>query len=367
MRIALDVMGGDHAPLETVRGAVEAVDKLKDITTIFLVGQKEAVVAELAKYPGAASNPRLKIIHCTENISMEESPAAAVRRKKDCSINVCVDLLKNGEADAMVSAGNSGAVASAAVFGLGRIAGVIRPAIATVLPTRSRPLLLLDAGANTDCHEEWLAQFAVMGAAYSQAALRQEKPIVGLMSIGTEDSKGNELTKKAFPLLQKLDLNFRGNVEGHDLFLGQTDVVVCDGFVGNVILKTTESVAHAIGDWMKQEFVRHWVRVIGAILLKGALRALKKRMDPEVYGGAPLLGVPGAVIISHGSSSFRAIYFAIIAGAAAARNNVSKLIEKRIAEMPPFAPANGNGHGNGHAAAAEETKKPESTEAPAGV
>jgi len=334
MRIALDAMGGDHAPLETVRGAVEAVANLREINQIYLVGQKESIVAELAKYPGATDDRRLKIVHCDENIAMDDSPASAVRRKKNSSINVCVDLIKRGEADALVSAGNSGAVATAAVFGLGRIKGVIRPAIAAVLPTRHRPLLLLDAGANTDCHEEWLAQFAVMGAAYSEAVLKQHNPVVGLMSIGTEDCKGNELTKRAFPLLQKLNLNFRGNVEGHDLFIGETDVVVCDGFVGNVILKTTESAAHAIGAWMKMEFMKHWVRVLGAILLKGALHALKKRMDPEVYGGAPLLGVPGAVIISHGSASYRAIYFAIIAAAAAARTNVSKLIETRIAEMP---------------------------------
>ncbi|MDY5955441.1 MAG: phosphate acyltransferase PlsX [Kiritimatiellia bacterium] len=341
MRIALDAMGGDHAPQEPVHGAVEAAAKMADIDQIILVGSKELIFAELAKYPGAVANPRIRVVHCNESIAMDDKPTAAVRRKKDSSINVCIDLLKKGEADAIVSAGNSGAVATAAVLGLGRIKGVLRPAIATVLPTRSlsRPLLLLDAGANTDCHEEWLAQFAVMGVAYSQTVLRQTQPIVGLMSIGTEDCKGNELTKKAFPLLQRLNINFRGNVEGHDLFQGETDVIVCDGFVGNVILKTTESVAHAIGSWMKREFQKHWVRLLGALLLKGALRSLKKRMDPEVCGGAPLLGVPGAVIISHGSASYRAIYFAIMAGALAARNNLSKIIEERIAQMPrPDAP-----------------------------
>jgi glycerol-3-phosphate acyltransferase PlsX len=342
MRIALDMMGGDHAPHEIVHGAVEASIKLKDIACIVMVGDEVAIRAELAKYPKADLS-RLKVIHAPESIGMDESPVTAIRKKKLCSINICMDLLKNKEVDAMVSAGNSGAVAAAAVFGLGRIPGVIRPAIATVLPTRQpkRPLLLLDAGANTDCDETWLAQFAVMGSAYSRAVLKRTEPVVGLLSIGTEDCKGNEMTKKAFHLIQKTDVKFRGNVEGHDLFLGKTDVVVCDGFVGNVVLKTTESVAHAVGYWMKKEFFRHPVRLLGALLLKGALRTLKHRMDPEIYGGAPLLGVPGAVIISHGSSSYRAIFHAIIAGAASASNNLTDEITKRIAAMEPVAKTEG--------------------------
>ena len=322
MRIALDMMGGDHAPYEIVHGAVEASIKLKDIACIVMVGDETAIRSELAKYPKADLS-RLKIVHAPESIGMDESPVTAIRKKKFCSINICMDMLKSKEVDAMVSAGNSGAVAAAAVFGLGRIPGVIRPAIATVLPTRQpkRPLLLLDAGANTDCDETWLAQFAVMGSAYSSAVLKRTEPVVGLLSIGTEDCKGNEMTKKAFHLIQK------------------TDVVVCDGFVGNVVLKTTESVAHAVGYWMKKEFFRHPVRLLGALLLKGALRTLKHRMDPEIYGGAPLLGVPGAVIISHGSSSYRAIFHAIIAGAAAASNNLTEEITKRIAAMEPGAKA----------------------------
>ncbi len=334
MRIALDVMGGDHAPHEIVHGAVEASLKLKDVSCVYMVGDEAAIRTELAKYPRADLN-RLKIIHAPESIGMDESPATAVRKKKQCSINICMDLVKTKEVDAMVSAGNSGAVAAAAVFCLGRTPGVIRPAIATVLPTRqpNRPLLLLDAGANTDCHETWLAQFAVMGSAYSHAVLKRTEPVVGLLSIGTEDCKGNEMTKKAFHLIQKAEVKFRGNVEGHDLFLGKTDVVVCDGFVGNVVLKTTESVAHAVGYWMKKEFFRHPVRMFGALLLKGALETLKHRMDPEIYGGAPLLGVPGTVIITHGSSTYRAIFHAIIAGAAAASNNLTAEIERRITAM----------------------------------
>jgi glycerol-3-phosphate acyltransferase PlsX len=335
MRIALDAMGGDHAPCEIVHGAVEAASKPHGtITRILLVGDEKAIRAELAKYP-RANMDRLEIIHAPENINMDESPASAVRRKKQCSINVCMDLIKRKEADAMVSAGNSGAVSAAAVFALGRIRGVIRPAIAAALPTRKRdrPTLLLDAGANMDCSEEWLAQFAVMGAAYSRTVLKQANPVVGLLSIGTEDGKGNEVTKKAFHLLQKQNFKFRGNIEGHDLFMGETDVAVCDGFVGNVVLKTAESVAHALGFLMKKEFVMDPVRMFGALLLRGALQSVKRHMDPEIYGGAPLLGVPGAVIISHGSSSYRAVYHALVAAAAAAANNLTDEIASGIAAM----------------------------------
>jgi len=335
MRIALDAMGGDFAPREIVRGGVEAAAKLKGVGSVILVGAEPAIQEELRRWGGRVGD-RIRIVHASENVGMDESPAVAVRRKKDASINRCMELLKNGEADAVVAAGNSGAVVAAAMFNLGRIKGVARPAIATVLPTRSRPLLLLDAGANTDCHEQWMAQFAIMGTVYSQAVLHQPNPVLGLLSIGTEDGKGNEVTKKAFGLIQRAGVNFRGNVEGHDLFIGHTDVVVCDGFVGNVVLKTTESVAHAIGFWMKQEFFRHPIRVLGAMLLKGALTAMKHRMDPEVYGGAPLLGVPGNVIITHGASTHRAIYHAVRVAAAAANNNVSGMIAERIAAAGDF-------------------------------
>jgi glycerol-3-phosphate acyltransferase PlsX len=333
MRVAVDVMGGDFAPRETVRGCVEAAARLrelKDVSQIIMVGQEQAVQAELA-HAGGKLGDTLRLVHADEVVGMDESPAAAVRRKRGNSINRCMELIRDGEANAMVSAGNSGAVAASALLGLGRIKGVSRPSIAVVLPTRTpRPMLLIDAGANTDCEAEWLAQFAIMGSVYSQLVLHQPQPRVGLLSIGTEEGKGNEMTKRAFDLIQNLGLNFRGNVEGHDLFIGETDVVVCDGFVGNVVLKTTESVAHAIGFWMKQEFVRHPIRVLGAMLLKGALKALKGRMDPELYGGAVLLGVNGVCIITHGSSTHRAIYHAIRVAATAAGNDVSQQIAARI-------------------------------------
>ena len=341
-RIALDAMGGDNAPGEIVVGAVESAAGLPDVK-ILLVGQLAPIQEELARLPpklkaasqAAIENGTLEIVHAPDVAEMDESPVESVKKKKDCSINVAMRLVKEGRADAVVSAGNSGAVATSAILNLGRIPGVLRPAIATILPTRRpiRPLLLLDAGANMDCHADWLVQFAIMGSAYSKAVLKREKPLVGLLSIGTEDCKGNEMTKETFPLLKEVrGIDFRGNVEGHDLFKGQTDVVVCDGFVGNVVLKTAESLAHAIGYFLKKECFKGIFRVVGALLLKGAFKSLKQQLDPDIYGGAPLLGVPGAVIITHGSSSHKAIYHAVRVGANAARNDVTGIISREISE-----------------------------------
>jgi glycerol-3-phosphate acyltransferase PlsX len=342
IRIALDAMGGDYAPEQIVIGGVEAAVGVPDVK-ILLVGQMAPIQAELEKLSKdlkrsaqeAIEKGSLEIVHAPDVAEMDESPVEAVKKKKDCSINVAMRLVKEGRADVFVSAGNSGAVATSAILNLGRIPGVLRPAIATVLPTRRpiRPLLLLDAGANMDCHADWLVQFAIMGSAYSKAVLKRTKPLVGLLSIGTEDCKGNELSKETFPLLKEVkSIDFRGNVEGHDIFQGQTDVVVCDGFVGNVVLKTSESLAHAVGYFLKRECFRGISRVLGAILLKGVFKSLKQQLDPDIYGGAPLLGVPGAVIITHGSSSHKAIYYAVKAGANAARNDVTGLIAKDIAE-----------------------------------
>ncbi len=346
MRIALDAMGGDNAPFEIVWGGAVAAAQSAD--EIILVGNEPEIRAALAKrHPKIKPLPevqalldsgKLSIVHTEESVAMDDAPAAAVRRKKNCSINVCMRMVKDGQADAAVSAGNSGAMAASALFILGRIKGVARPAIATVMPTASaeRPLLLLDAGANTDCHHEWLRQFAVMGEAYSRSVLGRETPEVGLMSIGTEDCKGNEMTKRAFPLLRDYTpgITFKGNVEGHDVFGGETDVIVCDGFVGNVILKTSESAAHAIGGWLKRTIMANPIYVLAALVLKPALRRFKHQMDPEIYGGAPLLGVPGAVIITHGSSSYKAIAYACAAGSKAAAHNVSQEIAERIAALP---------------------------------
>ena len=309
MRIAVDAMGGDFAPKEIVAGAVKAARELKDLTTLVLVGQEEVIRQELKAY--GSLPPKLVVRHASEIIGMEETPALAIRKKKDNSISRMMDMINAGEVDAAVSAGNTGAMVVAATLKLRTLTGIQRPAIATVMPTMGRPIVLIDAGANTDCSPALLAEFAVMGSVYAREILGQANPVVGLMSIGGEDSKGNETTKEAFRLLSAAPVNFRGNVEGHDLFLGETDVVVCDGFVGNVVLKTSESVAHAIGSWLKKEFKANPIRILGALLLRGALKTIKRRMDPEMFGGAPLLGVNGICIITHGSSSRTAIYHAV--------------------------------------------------------
>jgi glycerol-3-phosphate acyltransferase PlsX len=331
MRIAVDAMGGDHAPREIVAGAVMAARGLKDLTTLILVGPEEIIRQELKPYGTIPS--KLVIRHASEVIGMEESPALAIRKKKDNSISRMMDMITAGEADAAVSAGNTGAMVVAATLKLRTLEGIQRPAIATVMPTSGRPIVVIDAGANTDCTPEMLVEFGVMGSVYSREILGQAKPVVGLMSIGGEDSKGNETTKEAFRLLSAAPLNFRGNVEGHDLFRGETDVVVCDGFVGNVVLKTSESVAHTIGSWLKKEFKANPIRILGALLLRGALKTIKKRMDPEMFGGAPLLGVKGVCIITHGSSSRTAIFHAVRVACESVGHHVNDHIIEEVSKL----------------------------------
>lgn len=330
MRVAIDAMGGDHAPGVVVRGALQASRTLQGSDSILLVGDKDRILKELSD-AGAGEGDRLRVVHASQVIEMDESPAIAVRRKRDSSINRAMDLVKSGEADAFVSAGNTGAVVSSATVKLRLLKKVERPAIATLLPTRKRPVLLLDAGAVIDCNARMLTQFAVMGTAYAKAVLQRPSPLVGLLSIGGEETKGNEITKKAYALIDAAGLNFRGNVEGHDLFRGETDVVVSDGFVGNVVLKTAESVAHAIGFWMKQEFTATLPRKLGALMLRGALKSMKARLDPEMHGGAPLLGVRGVCIIAHGSSSERAIYHAIRVARESVHQHLNETIENHLA------------------------------------
>ena len=330
MRIAVDAMGGDHAPREIVLGAIDAASSIDSVTQIFLIGDEGKIRDEI---PSGKLPPKIEIRHASEVVAMDETPAQAVRRKKDSSIGRAVDMVKHGEADAVVSAGNTGAAVVAATLKLRTLEGVDRPAIATVMPTPNRDLVLLDVGANTDCDARLLLQFAVMGSVYAQVILGQDNPSVGLVSIGGEESKGNETTKEAFKILSASPLNFRGNVEGHDIFEGEMDVAVCDGFIGNIILKTSESVAHAFGTWMKREFRKTPVRMLGAGLLVGAIKAMKKRLDPEAYGGAPLLGVNGVCIITHGGSSSRAISNSIRVASESFHHNMNQLIIKRISEM----------------------------------
>ena len=330
MRIAIDAMGGDHAPRETVRGAVEAAKGLSSVKRIVLVGDETSVKRELdacGNVPGS-----IEILHASEVVGMEETPAQAIRRKKDSSVGRAVDLVKSGDVDAVVSAGNTGAVVVAATLKLRTLEGVARPAIAAVMPTRRGPLVLVDAGANLDCDANLLLQFAVMGSVYSDTVVHVPSPVVGLLSIGGEASKGNEMTKETHVRLMDSQLNFRGNVEGHDIFEGETDVVVCDGFVGNIVLKTSESVALAIAHWMKREFKQTPIRMLGAALLGGAFKSMKNKMDPEMYGGAPLLGANGVCIITHGASSSKAIYHATRVASESVHNHLNDRIVEGVAK-----------------------------------
>lgn len=332
MQIAIDAMGGDFAPREIVAGALQAAGSLAGIERIVLVGDETAVRNECALHGPVP--PKVEIYHASEAIGMAESPANAVRHKKDSSISRAIDLIKKGQVQAMISAGNTGAVVVAAKLKLRTLEGVERPAIAAIIPTPSKkPFVLIDAGANTDCTPKMLVQFAAMGQVYAREILACQNPVIGLMSVGTEDSKGNETTKEAFRLLSASKLNFKGNIEGRDLFEGRIDVAVCDGFVGNVVLKTCESVAHAISTLIKREFRSNIWRRMGTLCLMGAVRQIRRTMDPDMYGGAPLLGVNGVCIISHGASSARAIFNAIRVARDSVRHQTNEMIVKTVGSL----------------------------------
>jgi glycerol-3-phosphate acyltransferase PlsX len=330
MRIAVDAMGGDFAPREVVAGAILAAE-LDSIQTLYLVGDESAIRSELSSH--GSISPKIKVCHASEVVEMGEAPAQAVRRKRDSSIGRAVEMVKAGDADAVMSAGNTGAAVAASALKLRTLKGVDRPAIATVMPTQKKPVVLVDAGANLDCTPQQLMQFALMGSVYSRAILGQDRPVVGLLSIGGEDTKGNDVTKKTFAALQNSSLNFRGNVEGRDIFEGDTDVVVCDGFVGNIVLKTSESSASAVISWLKRELMANWIRKAACILLRGAFKSLKQRLDPESYGGAPLLGINGTCIIAHGRSSRHAIYHAIRVAGESVQCHVNDDIVTGIASL----------------------------------
>lgn len=327
MRVALDAMGGDFAPAVTVEGAVDTVNETTDID-IILVGDETSIGRELSskKYPPG----RLQIKHASQIVGMDEAPLAALRKKKDSSIKRAVELVKNDAAEAVVSAGHSGVVMATAFLMLGASKGVDRPAIATIMPTLKNPLVLLDVGANVDSSPEHLLQFALMGDAYCREMFGVKEPKIALLSIGEEDIKGNLLTKEAFKLLRESGVNFTGNIEGKDIFTGNADVVVCDGFVGNIVLKTGEGLADAIMKMLKIEIANLATGRLGYLLMKPALRNFKKRVDYAEYGGAPLLGINGTCIISHGRSSSKAIRNAIKVAAEVSRKNVCKLIADEI-------------------------------------
>ncbi|RDU53568.1 phosphate acyltransferase PlsX [Helicobacter sp. MIT 00-7814] len=328
-KIAIDVMGADNGVQPIVLGVVAAL-KARDFQAI-IVGDEEQILPLIPQ----DLNTRVEIIHCLDYIRMEESASGATKRETS-SIYIATELVRNGLADALVSPGHSGATMSLATLRLGRIKGVSRPAICTTMPTiNQNPSMILDAGANTDCKPEYLLDFAVMGYEYAKSVLNFPAPRVGLLSNGEEDTKGNELTKAAFSLLKELEY-FKGNVEGRDIFNGSTDVIVCDGFSGNLVLKASEGVASAISTIIKSEVKKSILATIGALLLKGVFGALKKKVDHSEYGGAPLLGVQKVVIISHGSSNARAIECAIYQALNALDSDIcSKLEEvfaKRVAQ-----------------------------------
>lgn len=308
MKIALDAMGGDYAPAVTVEGAIEAVSESRELSVI-LVGNETELTNELKgkKFPASS----LSIRHASQVVEMDEVPLTALRRKKNSSIKVAVELVKSGKADAMVSAGNSGVVMATALFILGKLHGVDRPAIAAVMPTLKGLFVLIDAGANVDCKAINLLQFAIMGEAYAKNIFNIDIPKIGLLGIGEEDAKGNELTKETFKLLKDSGINFIGNIEGKNIFMGDADVVVCDGFVGNIALKISEGLAEAIAKMLKREISERTSGRIGHLFLKDALRSFKKRTDYSEYGGAPLLGISKPCIISHGRSTAKAIKNAI--------------------------------------------------------
>ncbi|HIE13472.1 MAG TPA: phosphate acyltransferase PlsX [Desulfotomaculum sp.] len=305
MRVAVDAMGGDYAPAEVVAGALRASAEYG--IEVLLVGDGARIRDEIT----GLSHRNIAVVPASEVIGMEEHPVQAVRRKKDASIVRGIELVKDGRADAMVSAGNTGAVMAAALFGLGRIQGIDRPALMSLMPNPQGSTVLLDVGANVDVKAQHLMQFAVMGAGYASSVLKIKNPRVGILSIGEEETKGNELTLSAFPLLKREPLNFLGNVEGQDVFNGRADVVVCDGFVGNVLLKAGEGLARAVEEMIRQEVARSLPAKValgtGLFFLKG----LRRRLDYAEYGGAPLLGVNGVVVVAHGTSRALAIKNAI--------------------------------------------------------
>ncbi|HEY6011383.1 MAG TPA: phosphate acyltransferase PlsX [Nitrospirota bacterium] len=327
MKIAVDAMGGDNAPRAIVAGAVQAAKEFG--VGIILVGIEQSIRAELRKHPLAGTLP-LEIRNATEVVDMLDSPSTVFRRKKDSSIRVANELVKNGEAVAVISAGHTGAAMATSLFVLGKLEGVERPAIAQPMPTSTGTCIVLDVGANVDCKPNHLLQFAIMGEVYAKYLLKNPNPRVGLLSIGEEETKGNELTKEAFKLLTETSLNFIGNVEGRDVMSGKADVIVCDGFIGNVVLKTAESVAEAVGRMIRENIGNSLARKLGYLLMRPVFNALKRRVDYAEYGGAPLIGIDGISIISHGRSSDRAIKNAIRVAAELAKSEINRHIHEDI-------------------------------------
>ena len=330
--IALDAMGSDKSPRPEVDGALQAVRQYG--VRVMLVGREPQIRAELERHSGVEGLP-IEIIHASEVIEMRDKAAQAVRAKRDSSQRVGLRLVREGRAAGFVTAGNTGAAMATAKMVLGALPGVDRPSLAAVFPTAlGTAAILLDVGANVDCKPDNLCQFAVMGEIYCRQMLGIRRPRIGLLSIGEEESKGNELTREAFQLLKQLPLNFVGNVEGRDLYNGKVDVIVADGFVGNVALKTSEGVANLVRYVLKESLRATITRQVGYLLSRSAFADFKKRLDYSEYGGAPLLGVKGACIITHGSSNANAIKNAIRVAGEFARRDINAAIEKELAAIP---------------------------------
>jgi len=306
-RIAVDAMGGDIGPRINVAAAIQAA---REGIRITLVGDAETLRGELARLDAPPGLP-IDIVHASQVVDMNEKPSEALRRKKDSSIQVACQLVKDGHADGVVSAGNSGASVACGIFTLGRIKGVERPALASIMPTEKEPIVLIDVGANVDSKASHLAQFGIMGDVLARDVLGVDKPRVGLLSIGEEEGKGNVMVKEAFDLLKRTSLNFVGNVEGRDIFSGDLDVAVCDGFVGNVCLKLSEGLARSFGRVLKRELKRHMLSRMGAALSMRSLKNFAQMLDYAEYGGAPLLGLKSILIVCHGSSNLKAVTNAI--------------------------------------------------------
>jgi glycerol-3-phosphate acyltransferase PlsX len=328
MRIALDVMGGDHGCKVVVEGVKLALEADAKISTLHLVGDQNQIRAALSR--SGLNDSRLNIVHTTEVLTMDDEPVEGIRKKKDSSMVRAIELVREDKADAVISPGNTGALVAGSMK-LRRLEGVERPAIACRFPSRTQDFVLLDAGANAVCEPSHLAQFAVMGSIYAHEILSVDRPRVGVLSNGTEESKGNDLTREAARLCSQLDLKFIGYVEGFDLFNDSVDVVVCDGFVGNIVLKTAEGLSRAIGHILKTEISTSPIRQFGALLAKGAFAGLKRRIDPEVYGGAAVLGLNGIVIKAHGSSRERAIASAVRVATEEISHDINHIIEREIA------------------------------------
>ena len=325
-------MGSDRAPKPEIEGAIHAARHYG--VHVVLVGREPLIRAELGRIPAAASLP-IQVVHASEVIAMEDKAVQAVRAKRDSSLRVGLRLVREGKASGFVTAGNTGAAMATAKMVLGGLPGVDRPALAAVIPTAVGTVaILLDVGANVDCKPQNLEQFAVMGEIYFRSMFGTRRPRVGLLSIGQEEGKGNDLTREAFPLLKQLPLNFIGNVEGRDLYNGKVDVIVADGFVGNVALKTSEGVANLVRATLKESLKATITRQVGYLLSRSAFADFKKRLDHTEYGGAPLLGVKGVCFITHGSSNANAIKNAIRVAAEFAELRINDKIEKELAQIP---------------------------------